>query len=68
MLESYKQNKKIKTTLVTTNSKNSYKDLIERDRKRQTSKRIDKKKNKTMKELKTFDNIEIKEEKKQSFH
>ena len=59
MLGSSKRSKKInKTFLIITNSKNSYKDLIDKDKK--LSKRIGKKKNKTMKVLKTFDNIEIK--------
>ena len=66
MLETSKRSKKInKTFLITTNSKNSYKDLNDKDKK--LSKRIGKKKNKTMKVLKTFDNIEIKEEKKSKF-
>ena len=66
MLETSKRSKRInKTFLITTNSKNSYKDLIDKDKK--LSKRIGKKKNKTMKVLKTFDNIEIKEEKKSKF-
>ena len=48
MLETSKRSKKMnKTFLITTNSKNSYKDLIDKDKK--LSKRIDKKKNKTMK-------------------
>ena len=56
MLETSKRSKRInKTFLITTNSKNSYKDLIDKDKK--LSKRIGKKKNKTMKVLKTFDNI-----------
>ena len=66
MLETSKRSKRInKTFLITTNSKNSYKDLIDKDKK--LSKRIDKKKNKTMKILKTFDNIEVKEEKRSKF-
>ena len=66
MLKLSQRSKKInKTTLFTTNSKNSYKDLFEKDKK--PNKRIDKRKNKTMKVLKTFDNIDIKEEKKSIF-
>ena len=55
-------NKIYKSSLIETNSQNSHKDLIEKDKK--LSERYDDKKNKTVKVLKSFDIIEVKEEKK----
>ena len=63
MLESSKNSRsKHKTSLNKINSKSSYQDFIEKD-----SKRIGRKKNKTMKGLKLFGNIEVKEGKKSKY-
>ena len=68
MLESYKNSsKRFKSSLIKTDNKNSYKDLIEKDKKEIKSKRIGKKKNKTMKGLKRLNNKGVKEEKKTKF-
>ena len=66
MLESNTgSNKKYKPSFINTfiniNSQNSYKDLIEKDKKAIRIKKFNKKKNKTMKGLNILDNIEIKE-------
>ena len=66
MLESSRRTSKNKTSLININSQNSYKDLIKKNKK--MTKRNSKKKNKTINILKTFENIEVKEEKKQNFH
>ena len=60
-------NKKHKTHFINIENQNSYKELNEKDKKVIKRKIIDKKKNKTMKELKKLDNIEVKSEKKTKY-
>ena len=70
MLESYKgSRKKHKTNYIKIESQNSNNKLNSGDKNVISGKRIDKKKNKTMKGLKQLklDNIEVKEEKKTKF-
>ena len=72
MLESYKHSKKKhRINFIELDNKNSYKELIDKDKKVINRKGTNKKKNKTMKGLKQLklklDNIKVKEERKTQF-